>query len=1027
MGLDTFTISLVASIFANVMTSVTSWIIENCDDRSVKPDALKRSLQENASLNLIAQKVGPQLAKALKISRDDSAAFDRLPGFLASDEVNLIVRQILDIQNDDNCEQQELALITQFTDLLANWIGVPAQSAKELGEELFQGLYLGIETILLKAVEEGILQAHELRSAIRHRDLKTNLSLGFASLHERLDRLEALGKVDSEAIDRFEEDYRKHIADHYRDIMLLNLDPPQIYPLKEIYVAPTFRQLAVFRDENGEIYHEDEIVFTSFKQFISSINRTLVIGDPGVGKSTFCRYLCQGLANLDPDLNWHGKHPIPIRIELREYARVRKSKDLSFVAFMTNQTEARFSSSVPSRAFEVLLTSGRALVIFDGLDEIIDLAERHEIARRIEYFSRQYPQAPLLATSRRAGYELSQLNNRLFLTCFLREFDESQVVEYANKWFSLHSDLTGEAQQSMASAFIRDSETVQDLRYNPLLLAIMCFLYKYERYIPRNRPDVYRSCSEMLYKAWDTRRSVRPASALDRLFRLIIAFLAHRIIEDQTLQGGVPQKVLERLATEYLSAKRFEDVDEAAEVAREFIRYFVVRAGVLVPVGTSELGEQTFYFAHRTFLEYFAALYLVRVSLTPADLSSRLLPKVAKGQWNMVAQLAFHIMSDEKEDATEALLRLVSDYACSQAGAASERVFSFAAKCLEFLVPSPKAVQELTIACLDFCQPVWLSRVRGLRGVHPSGHRWEAHAETGICNALLNAASENQRALASAVENWIVKEIHPGDEDQAEIAFDLARNVTVYKDERDKRRFEKGGDKHHWLGIDERVASRCHVPLTKLAATNPRICVYLWHIHKIDLTSFIEWHGIENLFSDWDSITYSNLRQVSIADSLLSALILPQNLLSDLGMLINEIAEVGRALWKMSPPWIKDVRAAHGLYSSLFSSEESMKRSMELLWDSIQTNKDAFFGIIGMLAAMIEVDQDTKPKEILNSMKDKISISLGRVGPILLSRLDSDQTTLTEEHLQILDASGLAQEQKIFLDKWVQQDLNLVA
>jgi len=1025
MGLDTFAISVVASIFANVMTSVTSWILENCGDRSVKPDALKRTLQESASLNLIAQKVGPQLAKALKISRDDSAALDRLPSFLASNEVNVIVRKILDMQNADNVEQQESALMTQFTDLLANWIGVPAPSAKELGEELFQGLHLGIEAILLKAVEEGILQAHELRSAIRHRELKANLSIGLASIHERLDRLEAYGKVDSEAVARFEQDYRKKIAEHYKQIVLLNLDPPQVYPLKEIYVAPTFSQLAVFRDESGEIFHEDNIVFTSFEQFISGINRTLLIGDAGAGKSTFCRVLCHGLANLDPDINWYGKHPIPVRIEMREYAKERKFQDISFVAFMTNQTEARFSSPVPTGAFGFLLAEGRALVIFDGLDEIIDLAERHEVGRRIEYFSAEYPQAPVLVTSRRVGYESSQLNDRHFLTCFLHEFGENQVIEYVYKWFALHSDLTSEAQKSMASAFLQDSETVQDLRYNPLLLAIMCFLYKYERYIPRNRPDVYRSCSEMLYKAWDTRRSVRPRSALDQLFRPITAFVAFKIMEDQSLQGGIPQKALERLVTEYLSTKRFEDLDEAAEVAREFIGYFVVRSGVMVPVGTSEFGEQMFDFAHRTFLEYFAAVYLVRASSTPRDLANRLLPAVARRQWNMIAQLAFHIISDQKEDASDDLLRLIADFGHGQVGEASWRVFSFGAKCLEFLVPSPKALQELTGACLDFCQPAWLDRVRDCRVAHLFSPQPEGRKETGLCYSLLNAASENQRPLASAVENWIVSKIDSGDEDEAEMAFDLAFHVTSDKDEKDRRRFDSGGDKHDWLGICDRVASRCQVALSKWAATNPRICAYLWHMRKIDVATFIEFHGIESLFSDWDGITYSNLALVPISHTLLSELIQPRGAMATSGRLVEEIAAVGRALSKMVPPWITNRWAVSGLYSFLPGSKEPEKRLAQLSWDSMQSNKDAVFGVIGMLAAMTEIDEGGT-SEIVNSVKERISISLRPIAPILVARLEFGQTAFSEDYLGILDASGFGLAEKIFLKEWVSKASNLV-
>ena len=455
MDPSSFGASVLASIAANIVTAFSKWIIENYGDRPVNGDMLSSSIHENLRLNVIAQRAGPRLARLLEM--DDPAALGKIQSFLSSAEVDRIAEEILKIQSSDNAELQQTALKMQFIDLLALSLGVPVQSTKEVGEELFEGLLIAIEMTLLRAVEEGILQGHELRSAIRHRELKTVVHLGLATLHERLDRLDTYGRTDTESIARFEDDYRKKIAQHYKDITLLNLDPPQIYSLKAIYVAPNFTQLAVFRDDDWEIVHKDQIPFTSLKQFISGIHRTILIGDAGVGKSTFCRILCYGLASRDPDIGWSGKHPIPIRIELREYAKQGKHRDLSFAAFITDQAEARFSSPVPPGAFEFLLTSGRALVIFDGLDEIINLSERHEICRRIEYFSTEYSSTPILVTSRRIGYSSAPLNDRLFLTCYLHEFDEDQVAEYARKWFSLHPDLTRGKQAMMALDFLEDS------------------------------------------------------------------------------------------------------------------------------------------------------------------------------------------------------------------------------------------------------------------------------------------------------------------------------------------------------------------------------------------------------------------------------------------------------------------------------------------------------------------------------------------------------------------------------------------
>src|SRR5205814_1009873 len=58
----------------------------------------------------------------------------------------------------------------------------------------------------------------------------------------------------------------------------------------------------------------------------------------------------------------------------------------------------------PRDALEYLLLNGRAVVIFDGLDEVFDIGARTNAIEAIHGFAHRYPNTPVLVTSRGVGY-----------------------------------------------------------------------------------------------------------------------------------------------------------------------------------------------------------------------------------------------------------------------------------------------------------------------------------------------------------------------------------------------------------------------------------------------------------------------------------------------------------------------------------------------------------------------------------------------------------------------------------------------
>lgn len=103
--------------------------------------------------------------------------------------------------------------------------------------------------------------------------------------------------------------------------------------------------------------------------------------------------------------------------------------------------------------FSDALARGRALLLLDGLDEMLTAHERAAVASAIAAFSREYPTARIVVTSRIAGYSSGLLPGN-FTTLTAAPFDDEAITRFAQQW-SLAFETTGVLPHQELSSDVR--------------------------------------------------------------------------------------------------------------------------------------------------------------------------------------------------------------------------------------------------------------------------------------------------------------------------------------------------------------------------------------------------------------------------------------------------------------------------------------------------------------------------------------------------------------------------------------------
>ncbi|MEH2275692.1 MAG: NACHT domain-containing protein, partial [Nostoc sp.] len=331
----------------------------------------------------------------------------------------------------------------------------------------------------------------------------------------------------------------------------------------------------------------------------------VILGDPGSGKSTLLKYLALNWARSP--LNNSFSLPIPVLIELRTYMRRREDKECdNFLEFFHKCSGA--ISHLNQHQLHQQLKSGKALVMFDGLDEVFDPAQREDVITDIHRFTNEYRDVQVIVTSRVIGYKPQRLRDAEFHHFILQDLEPEQIQDFIYRWHELTFIDTVDKvrKRERLQIGIDTSQSIAELAGNPLLLTMMAILNRNQE-LPRDRATLYEQASRVLLHQWDVEAKLLRLPDIDPYTidlkdkQSMLRQVAYKMQAAKTGLAGnlISQEDLEATLIGYLLGR---GVPQERRIARLMIEQLRERNFILC-----FLGADYYAFVHRTFLEYFCA------------------------------------------------------------------------------------------------------------------------------------------------------------------------------------------------------------------------------------------------------------------------------------------------------------------------------------------------------------------------------------------------------------------------------------
>ena len=369
---------------------------------------------------------------------------------------------------------------------------------------------------------------------------------------------------------------------------------------------------------------------TTVWELLEKESLLIVIGVPGVGKSTLLEWIQLQVASGNKILLAGGQQAIPILLRIRTLDPTNLPTGRELIAQATFSDD--IADKMPDGWVERQMKNGTVLVLLDGLDEVEPKQRDTSVLPWFRKLCEEYPDCRFVITSRPVGYPSDSLDGIGFMESNLLDFNEEQILEYVQHWHIAVRLVRNEPTEEARRKGIEDGETLvaqfkdhpytANLARTPLMLSAICLVNFFEGgELPKDRALLYKLCVEGLLHHWDQRRGIQSKFSFSdklKVCREVAIFMQHRD------KAEVSAKDVLDIVTKVMGCEK---------IAVELLEHIRYRTGLLM-----ERRPGVFAFAHLTFQEYLAALAIHEGNLLNLD-SDVLIRELGNNRWREVIVL----------------------------------------------------------------------------------------------------------------------------------------------------------------------------------------------------------------------------------------------------------------------------------------------------------------------------------------------------------------------------------------------------
>ena len=358
--------------------------------------------------------------------------------------------------------------------------------------------------------------------------------------------------------------------------------------------------------------------------FSSSNDHLVILGPPGSGKSSACRFLLlASLGVMRPDSSietartWDTAiQRVPILVNLADFDEARQANPddslLEYIQKLSDREGHGFSKD----GVQTVMEEEDVLLILDGLDEILDPKRRHQTMQMINLVGQRYKKCRIIVTSRPIGFSSGFSRALPFQLLAIQGFDDRQIDKFLDVFLMASSTtaLTERRKERCWEAF-KQHPGLRSLAGNPMLLttiALVATVYD----LPFERWRIYSYVVDVLCHHWDVNRfiedeSIRFVSLDDKreIFEEVVTLMSKD--DDDTAASDrdllhpinrIETRKLEKYLREFFHKNWGLSKQKCIRHAQSLLRQLSERNYLLCHHTDSELG-----FVHESLLAYFYA------------------------------------------------------------------------------------------------------------------------------------------------------------------------------------------------------------------------------------------------------------------------------------------------------------------------------------------------------------------------------------------------------------------------------------